>query len=49
VISLSVVGDTAIEPDETLTVIQLADEFDYSGTHFSCNTGVLSWTAAKVG
>lgn len=28
--------------------IQLKDEFDY-GSHFSCDTGLLSWTATRVG
>jgi hypothetical protein len=29
--------------------IQLKDEFDYGGSHFSCDTGLLSWTATRVG
>jgi Calx-beta domain len=43
---------TTVKFDGTATVtgtIQLIDEFDYAGTHFSCNTGVLPWTATKVG
>jgi Calx-beta domain len=43
---------TTVQFDGTATVkgtIQLKDEFDYSGSHFSCDTGVLAWTAAKVG
>jgi hypothetical protein len=29
--------------------IQLVDEFDYQGYHFTCNTGVVNWTASRTG
>jgi len=29
--------------------IQLKDEFDLGGSHYSCDTGVVSWTATKIG
>lgn len=43
---------TTVKFDGSPTVtgtIQLKDEFDYAGSHFSCDTGVVSWTATKVG
>ena len=43
---------TAVVFDGTATVkgtIQLKDEFDYAGSHFSCDTGVVAWTASRVG
>lgn len=43
---------TTVKFDGSTTVtgtLQLKDEFDYAGSHFSCDTGVLAWTATKVG
>jgi hypothetical protein len=43
---------TTVKFDGSATVtgtIQLKDEFDYAGSHFSCDTGVVSWTATKIG
>jgi hypothetical protein len=42
---------TTVKFDGSPTVtgtIQLKDEFDY-GSHFSCDTGVVAWTATRVG
>ena len=43
---------TTVKFDGSTTVtgtIQLKDEFDLGGSHFSCDTGAVSWTATKVG
>jgi hypothetical protein len=42
---------TTVKFDGSPTVtgtIQLKDEFDY-GSHFSCDTGLVAWTATRVG